>query len=189
MTVLVHAGGSGVGTAAIQLIREAGGTSLVTAGSFPKINRCRELGAWAGWNYREGPFAPWVASRTEGRGVDVILDFVGAPYFEQNLKSLAADGKLIVVGAMGGAVAERVNLLNLLFRRLQILGTSLRSLATERKIDITKRFAGFALPRFADGRLIPVIDSVYDWTDVASAHRRMESNANAGKIVLRVGGA
>ena len=189
MTVLVHAGGSGVGTAAIQLIREAGGASLVTAGSLPKINRCRELGARAGWNYREGPFAPWVVSRTEGRGVDVILDFVGAPYFEQNLQSLAADGKLIVVGAMGGAVAERVNLLDLLFRRLRILGSSLRSLTTERKIDITKRFAGFASPRFADGRLVPVIDSVYDWTEVASAHLRMEANANVGKIVLRVGEA
>ncbi|NNG46609.1 MAG: NAD(P)H-quinone oxidoreductase [Deltaproteobacteria bacterium] len=189
MTVLVHAGGSGVGTAAIQLIRESEGASLVTTGSLPKINRCRELGAQAGWNYREGPFAPWVASQTEGRGVDVILDFVGAPYFEQNLQSLAADGKLIVVGAMGGAVAERVNLLDLLFRRLRILGTSLRSLTTERKIDITKRFASFALPRFADGRLIPVIDSVYDWAEVTSAHLRMESNENVGKIVLRVGEA
>lgn len=187
-TVLVHAGGSGVGTAAIQLIREAGGASLVTAGSPRKIARCRDLGARSGWNYREGPFAPWVAARTEGRGVDLILDFVGAPFFGQNLQSLAPDGKLIVIGAMGGAVAERVNLLDLLFRRLQILGTSLRSLDTARKIELTQRFAGFALPRFADGRLGPVIDSVYDWSEVADAHLRMESNENVGKIVLRVGG-
>ncbi len=187
MTVLVHAGGSGVGTAAIQLIREAGGASLVTAGSLPKIARCRDLGAQAGWNYREGAFAPWVADRTGGRGVDLILDFVGAPYIGQNLASLATDGKLIVIGAMGGSVAERVNLLDLLFRRLQILGTSLRSLDTARKIDLTKRFSAFALPRFADGRLRPVIDSVWDWTEVADAHRRMESNANVGKLVLRVG--
>lgn len=189
MTVLVHAGGGGVGTAAVQLIREAGCTSLVTAGAMPKIDLCRELGARAGWNYREGPFAPWVASQTRGRGVDLILDFVGASYFEQNLQSLAADGKLVVIGAMGGAVAERLNLLDLLFRRLRILGTSLRSLSTERKVGITQRFAGFALPRFADGRLRPVIDSVYEWTEVANAHLRMESNANLGKIVLRVGKA
>ncbi len=189
MAVLVHAGGGGVGTAAVQLIREAGGTSLVTAGSMPKIDFCRALGAQAGWNYREGPFAPWVASRTRGRGVDLILDFVGAPHFEQNLQSLAADGKLVVIGTMGGAVAERLNLLDLLFRRLRILGTSLRSLSTERKIAITRRFAKFALPRFADGRLRPVIDSVYDWTEVADAHLRMESNVNVGKIVLRVGRA
>lgn len=188
MTVLVHAGASGVGTAAIQLIREAGAACLVTAGSPEKIARCRELGARAGWNYREGPFAPWVAEKTGKRGVDVILDCVGAPYVGQNLQSLATDGKLIILGALGGAMAERVNLLDLLFRRLQILGTSLRSLDTARKIDLTKRFAEFALPRFADGRLRPVIDSVYDWTEVANAHLRMESNANVGKIVLRVGG-
>ncbi len=186
MTVLVHAGGSGVGTAAIQLIREAGGDSLVTAGSPSKIARCIDLGARAGWNYREGPFAPWVADRTGGRGVDRILDSVGGPYIGQNLSSLATDGKLIVIGTMGGSVAERVDLLDLLFRRLQILGTSLRSLEAARKIDLTQRFSAFALPRFADGRLRPVIDSVWDWTDVAGAHRRMEANANVGKIVLRV---
>jgi tumor protein p53-inducible protein 3 len=188
MTVLVHAGASGVGTAAIQLVRESGAVSLVTAGSPEKIARCRDLGARAGWNYRLGPFAPWVAEKTGGRGVDVILDCVGAPYVGQNLQSLAADGKLIVLGAMGGSVAQQVNLLDLLFRRLQILGTSLRSLDAVRKIDLTKRFAEFALPRFADGRLRPVIDSVYDWREVANAHLRMESNANVGKIVLRVSG-
>jgi tumor protein p53-inducible protein 3 len=186
MTALVHAGGSGVGTAAIQLIREAGGDPLVTAGSPSKIARCIDLGARAGWNYREGPFAPWVADRTGGRGVDRILDSVGGPYIGQNLSSLATDGKLIVIGTMGGSVAERVDLLDLLFRRLQILGTSLRSLEAARKIDLTQRFSAFALPRFADGRLRPVIDSVWDWTDVAGAHRRMEANANVGKIVLRV---
>lgn len=187
MTVLVHAGGAGVGTAAIQLIREAGSTSLITAGSPAKIERCRELGARAGWNYREGPFAPWVASQTEGRGVDLILDCVGGPYFAQNLKSLAVDGKLVVIGVMGGGVAERLDLLDLLFRRLRILGTSLRSLSTARKIGITQRFADFALSRFGDGRLRPVVDSVWNWEEVANAHLRMESNANFGKIVLRVG--
>ncbi len=188
MTVLVHAGASGVGTAAIQLIREAGAACLVTAGSPEKIARCRELGAQAAWNYHQGSFAPWVAEKTGERGVDVVLDCIGAPYIGPNLASLATDGRLIVLGVLGGAVAERVNLLDLLFRRLRILGTSLRSLDAARKVELTRRFAGFALPRFADGRLRPVIDSVYDWTDVASAHLRMESNVNVGKIVLRVGG-
>ncbi len=187
MTVLVHAGGSGVGTAAIQLIREAGGVCLVTAGSPAKIGRCRDLGAQEGWNYREGSFAPWVAAQTNGRGADLILDSVGGPYFGQNIASLAADGKLILIGTMGGAVAEPINLLDLVFRRIQILASSLRSLEPARKVDLTQRFSGFALPRFADGRLNPVIDSVFDWTDVANAHLRMESNANVGKIVLRVG--
>ncbi len=188
MTVLVHAGASGVGTAAIQLVREAGAVSLVTAGSPAKISRCLDLGARAGWNYREGPFAPWVETQTKGRGVDRILDFVGASYFGQNIESLAVDGRLILVGTMGGSVAERINLLDLLFRRLRILGTSLRSLDAAGRIALTRRFSDFALPRFADGRLRPVVDSVRDWTEVADAHLRMESNENTGKIVLRIDG-
>lgn len=187
MTVLVHAAGGGVGTAAIQLIREAGCVTLVTTGSPGKIDRCRELGARAGWNHHDGPFAPWVSSQTDGRGVDLVLDTVGAPYFEQNIASLAKDGTMIVIGTMGGAVAERLNLLDLIFRRIRILCTSVRSLDLRRKIELAERFAGFALPRFADGRLEPVIDSVFDWAEVKNAHRRMESNANAGKIVLRIG--
>jgi NADPH:quinone reductase-like Zn-dependent oxidoreductase len=172
--------------AAIQLIREAGAVTLVTAGSHEKIRRCLELGAAAGWNYKEGPFAPWVAAQTGGGGVDLILDCVGAPYFEQNLQSLAEGGKLIVIGMMGGAVAGNLNLALLLTRRLQIQGSRLRGLSVESKAALTKRFTDFAMPRFEDGRLFPVIDSVYDWREVARAHVRMEENANIGKIVLLV---
>lgn len=185
-TVLIHAGASGVGTAAIQLAREAGAVALVTAGSPEKIARCLALGARAGWNHREGPFAPWVAAQTGGRGVGVILDFVGAPFFEQNVRSLAVDGAMIVVGTLGGGRAEKVDLGVVLSRRLRIVGSALRSLPLERKIALTKRFAAFGLPRLADGRLRPVVDSVFDWNEVAKAHARMESNANIGKIVLRV---
>jgi tumor protein p53-inducible protein 3 len=187
-TVLVHAGASGVGTAAVQLAREAGASVLVTAGSPEKIRRCQDLGAREGWNYRGGPFAPWVAERTGGRGVDIILDSVGAPYFEQNLASLAFDGRLVVIGVMGGPKAEGLDLGRLLMRRHRIIGTSLRALPRERKAALVEAFCASALPRFADGRLAPVIDSVFDWTEVASAHARMESNANVGKIVLRVTG-
>ncbi len=187
-TVLIHAGASGVGTAAIQLAREAGAVSLVTVGSPEKLARCLALGARAGWNYREGPFAPWVAAQTGGKGVDLILDVVGAPFLEQNVRSLAADGAMIVVGTLGGARAEKLDLGVVQSRRLRIVGSALRSLPVERKIALTKRFAAFGLPRLADGRLRPVIDSVFDWNDVAEAHARMESNANIGKIVLRVTG-
>jgi putative PIG3 family NAD(P)H quinone oxidoreductase len=186
--VLVHAGGSGVGTAAIQLIREAGATSLVTAGSREKIERCLALGAKAGWNHREGPFAPWVSDRTGGRGVDIVLDFVGAPYFEQNLQCLATDGRMVVIGTLGGSEVERFSLRTLMAKRLRIAGAGLRSMDTQRKIALTRAFAEFALPRFADGRLVPVIDSVFDWRDAGKAHQRMEANANTGKIVLRVTG-
>jgi tumor protein p53-inducible protein 3 len=186
--VLVHAGASGVGTAAIQLIREAGGHSLVTAGSPEKIDRCLCLGAKAGWNYRQGPFAPWVAEKTGGRGVDIVLDFVGAPYFEQNLSCLAMDGKMVVVGTLGGPEVANFNLRTLMSKRLQITGAGLRSMDTQHKVALTRKFSEFALPRFGDGRLVPVVDTIFEWTEVGKAHERMEANANVGKIVLRVTG-
>jgi len=186
--VLIHAGGSGVGTAAIQLVQEAGGTSFVTAGSREKIDRCLALGARAGWNYKEGAFAPWVARMTEDKGVDIVLDFVGAPYFEQNLQALAVDGRMVVIGTLGGAEVEKFSLRTLMSKRLQITGAGLRSMDTARKILLTRKFSDFALPRFADGRLVSIVDSVFDWHKVGDAHRRMESNANVGKIVLRVTG-
>jgi putative PIG3 family NAD(P)H quinone oxidoreductase len=186
--VLIHAGGSGVGTAAIQLVREAGGTSFVTAGSREKIDRCLALGARAGWNYKEGAFAPWVARMTEDKGVDIVLDFVGAPYFEQNLQALAVDGRMVVIGTLGGAEVEKFSLRTLMSKRLQITGAGLRSMDTARKILLARKFSDFALPRFADGRLVSIVDSVFDWHKVGDAHRRMESNANVGKIVLRVTG-
>jgi tumor protein p53-inducible protein 3 len=187
-TVLIHAGGSGVGTAAVQLVREAGAASLVTAGSREKIDRCLALGARAGWNYREGAFAPWVAQTTGGKGVDIVLDFVGAPYFAQNLQALAVDGRMVVIGTMGGAEVERFSLRTLMSKRLQITGAGLRHMDTARKIRLTRQFADFALPRFTDGRLVPIVDSVFDWRDAARAHERMESNLNVGKIVLQVTG-
>ena len=184
--VLVHAAAGGVGTAAIQLIREANAVSLVTAGSREKIESCLILGARAGWNYNGGPFAPWVAGQTGGRGVDIVLDFVGASYFEQNLQSLATDGRMVVIGTMGGAQVEKFSLRALMTKRLQITGAALRSMDVPRKVALTRKFAEFALPRFADGRLVPRVDTVFDWNDVAKAHERMETNANIGKIVLRV---
>jgi putative PIG3 family NAD(P)H quinone oxidoreductase len=187
-TVLIHAGGSGVGTAAIQLVREARGISLVTAGSTEKIARCAALGAIAGWNYRDGPFAPFVAEQTGGHGVDIVLDFVGAPYFEQNLEALAVDGRMVVIGTLGGADVGRLSLRTLMSKRLQITGAGLRSMDTARKVRLTGHFATFALPRFADGRLVPIVDTVFDWREVGDAHLRMESNVNVGKIVLRVTG-
>lgn len=186
--VLIHAGASGVGTAAIQIVREAGGTAFVTAGSMDKLNRCTELGATAGWNYKEGPFAPWIKEQTSGAGVNVILDFIGAPYFEQNLASLAMDGRLVIIGTMGGAEVEKVNLGYLLARRLQVIGTALRSRSPEDKERLTQEFTDFALPRFKAGKMHPVVDSVFDWKEVGKAHTYMESNANIGKIILRVGG-
>lgn len=185
--VLVHAAASGVGSAAIQLIREAGAVAYVTAGSAEKLAFAERLGAADGWNYREGSFREWLLARTGGRGVDIALDFVGAPYFADHLATLAVDGRLIVIGTLGGAtVAEGFSLGALLAKRIHIIGTTLRSRSVEEKTALTRDFAAFAMPRFEDGRLRPVVDSVYDFEDVADAHRRMESNVNIGKIVLRL---
>lgn len=185
-TTLIHAGASGVGTAALQLAREAGVRALATAGSPAKREVCLRLGAEAAFDYRAGPFLPAVRQATGGRGVDVILDFVGASYWEQNLDALAPDGKLIVVGTMGGSQVPGLDLGRLLARRLQVIGTALRSQPPEKKVGLTAEFADYALPRFASGSLKPIVDSVWDWADVEQAHAHMEANRNIGKIVLRV---
>lgn len=185
-TVLIHAGASGVGTAAIQLVREAGGTSIITAGTEEKRAFCRELGAMKSIDYKAGPFEPKVQEATDGRGVDLIFDFIGAPYWEQNLKCLAVDGRLVVIGTMGGTKVEGINLGQLLFKRLQVIGTALRSQPIEKKAKLSREFAEYAMPRFAEGRLKPIIDSVWSWTEADEAQKYMEQNKNTGKIVMTV---
>ncbi|GEN32899.1 MULTISPECIES: NAD(P)H-quinone oxidoreductase [Aneurinibacillus] len=185
-TVLIHAGASGVGTAAIQLVREAGATSIITAGSEKKRQACLDLGASLAIDYKAGPFEPAVKEATDGQGVNIILDFIGAPYWEQNLSCLAMDGRLVIIGTMGGSKAPELNLGQLLRRRLQIIGTALRSRSVEDKIALTREFVEFAMPRFADGRLRPIVDSVWDLEQVQEAHEYMENNKNTGKIILQI---
>ena len=185
--VLVHAGASGVGTAAIQLAREAGATVLTTAGSEEKCAACRELGAAAAVNYREGPFAGKVLEATGGEGVDLILDFVAAPYLEQNLSVLRTDGRLVLISTLGGGKVDGFRLGTLIAKCLQITGTTLRSRSVEYKARLTREFMEFALERFARGALKPVVDSTFPWEKAAEAHRWMEANRNVGKIVLTVG--
>jgi putative PIG3 family NAD(P)H quinone oxidoreductase len=181
--VLVHAGASGVGTAAIQLARRAGAHPFVTA-SAPKHDVCHDLGAEAAIDYQSEDFAERINDRTGAYGVDLLLDFIGAPYFHQNVDALAVDGRIIQLATLGGSTVEQVSLRALMAKRAQLLATTLRSRSDAYKVDLTQEFAADVLPDFIDGDLRPVIDSVYDWTDVAEAHRRMENNENAGKIVL-----
>lgn len=183
---LVHAGASGVGSAAIQLAREAGATVVATAGSPEKCAACRDLGAAAAVNHREGPFAEAVLAAAGDQGVDLILDFVAAPYFEQNLSILRADGRLVLISTLGGGTVQAVKLGTLIAKRLQITGTTLRGRSAEYKARLTLDFSEFALERFARGALKPVVDSIYPWERVAEAHRHMEANRNIGKIVLSI---
>ncbi|BAS26184.1 NAD(P)H-quinone oxidoreductase [Limnochorda pilosa] len=189
-TVLVHAGGSGVGTAAIQLARRAGARVIATAGSPEKLEGCRRLGAEAALNYREGPFAPGVLKATGGQGVDVILEFVGAAYWEQDLEVLAPGGRLLLIGLMGGSQVE-LDLGRVLRGNLCIIGSTLRSQDPGYKANLTRRFwsdcrEAFEHGELRRGELRPVVDRVFPLAQAAEAHRYMEANRNFGKIVLRV---
>ncbi|MDA1061944.1 MAG: NAD(P)H-quinone oxidoreductase [Chloroflexi bacterium] len=183
--VLIHAAGSGVGTAAIQLAAIAGCRTIGTAGSDDKLARAAGLGLHVGVNYHAADFAEVVAKETGGRGVDVILDVIGAPYWDRNIASLAVRGRMVLVGTMGGGKLE-TNIGALMGKRLRVHGTVLRARPSEEKAALTQTFARRYLHHFAARRLIPVIDRVFPLAEVADAHRHMESNANFGKIVLRV---
>jgi putative PIG3 family NAD(P)H quinone oxidoreductase len=184
-SALVHGGGGGVGTAAILLMREEGRHCFVTVGSRDKAARCLELGATAAIDYTTEDFAARVRALTDGRGVDVVLDHIGARYLSQNLESLAVGGRLVEIGLMGGARAE-VNLAQLLVRRLAVIGSTLRGRSVEEKAAIVSGFRDRFGHSLAAGRLRPVIHAVLPLADAAEAHRLMQSSAHFGKIVLRV---
>lgn len=184
--VLIHAGASGVGTAAIQLANQAGAFVIVTAGSEEKRKACRRYGADIALDYKSGPFAPDVREATEGRGVDVVLDFVGASYWQQNLESLAVDGRWILISTLGGTRVSEVDLRGLMAKRIHLKATTLRGRSHTYKAQLTQDFASKALPLFATGELKPVIDRTFPWEQVADAHRYMEANRNIGKVILAI---
>ena len=181
---MVHAGASGVGTAAIQICKAIGARIVVTC-SGGKVEACRALGADVVVDYGTLDFVAEVATATGGAGVDVILDVIGGDYVERNVASLAVKGRIIQVGVMAGKpVPFNVGLL--LGKRASITGTVLRARPLEEKIAISQRFASEMLPLFSTGQLKPVIDSVYAFADIASAHEYMATNGNVGKIVITV---
>jgi len=186
--LLVHGGGSGVGTAAIQLAGAAGAKVLTTAGSDAKCARCLELGAALALNYRalgEGGFAEAVREATDGRGVDVVLDHIGAAYLGQNLAALRTGGRLVLIGLMGGAKAQ-INLGLLLSRRLQIIGSTLRALDNARKAQLVSEFLRRFGAALEGGGIRPVLDRVLPLPQVAEAHEVMSQSRHFGKIVVRV---
>jgi NADPH:quinone reductase-like Zn-dependent oxidoreductase len=182
---LVHGGGSGVGTASITLLKEAGMRALVTAGSDEKCQRCRAHGAHVAINYRSGEFTSQVRDATGGNGVNVVLDSIGGKYLAANLDCLALDGRLVIIGLIGGAKAD-INLAMLLMRRLRVIGSTLRTRSVADKAEIVARF----LERFGEalnaGRIKPVVDRVLPLEQAAEAHRVVQSSVHFGKVVLRV---
>jgi putative PIG3 family NAD(P)H quinone oxidoreductase len=185
-TALVHGGGSGVGTSAIQLIRAAGARAIVTAGSPDKCERCRALGADVAIDYRKESFAERVRAATEGRGVDVVLDSIGAPYFAGNLGSLAIGGRLVLIGLMGGAKVE-ANLAVLLGKRISVIGSTLRTRSAAEKAAIVGGFVARFGADLAAGRIAPVVDAVLPLESAGEAHRTMKASTHFGKIVLKLG--
>ncbi|CAG8500336.1 4678_t:CDS:2, partial [Paraglomus occultum] len=184
--VLIHAGASGVGVAAIQLAKAAGAKHIfATAGSERKLAFIESIGVTNGINYKKENFRDKIVEYTDGYGVDLLIDFVGKDYWHPNIDSLAKDGRIVLVGFLSGRVVENFDLSVLLMKRLRVEGTSLRSRSLSYKITLRDEFYNKIFPRFIDGHgtFKVIVDREYDWKDIADAHRYMETNENIGKIV------
>jgi len=184
-TALIHAGASGVGTAAIQLAVDAGARALATAGSDEKVARCRELGAELAVNYKEVDFVAEIMAATDGAGVDVILDPVGGGYLARNVALLKPFGRLVNIANLGGSKGE-LDMGRVLGRRLRLIGSTLRGRPVAEKIAITRQFEEAVWPKLADGRLRPVIDRVFPIAEAGAAHAYVLENRNIGKVILEV---
>ncbi|HMB97590.1 MAG TPA: NAD(P)H-quinone oxidoreductase [Balneolaceae bacterium] len=184
-TVLIHAGASGVGTAAIQLAKQLFSARVITTASKKnKLDACKDLGADLAINYKKQDFNTVIKEELGKNSVDLIIDFVGAPYWEQNIDILALDGCIIYLSMLGGSEIPKADLLPILRKRLQIKGSTLRNRSDEYKMRLTSDFHSYAMELLETGDIKPVIDKIYNWEDAEEAHKRMEKNKNIGKIVL-----
>jgi NADPH:quinone reductase len=181
---LIHGGSSGIGVTAIQLAREFGAEAYVTAGTDEKCAACLRLGATAAINYRTQEFDQEIRRLTEGRGVDVVLDMIGAAYLARNLRSLAMDGRLVLIAFLGGAKAEQFDMTHVMTRRLTITGSTMRPRTTAQKGAIAAELREKVWPVLDAGRCAPVVHAVFPLAEAAEAHWLMESGAHIGKIVL-----
>jgi putative PIG3 family NAD(P)H quinone oxidoreductase len=182
-TLLVHGGSSGIGTMAIQLAKHLGARVMVTAGSQDKLERCRELGADVGVNYREQDFVAEVKVATDGKGVDVILDNMAAKYLARNIDSLASNGRLVIIGMQGGTKAE-IDLGKLMGKRAAVLSTTLRGRPADEKAAIVASVRENVWPLVEAGSIRPVVDRTIPMTDAPEAHRVVESSSHIGKVLL-----
>ena len=186
-TILVHGGASGIGTLAIQLARALGARVVCTAGTPAKLASCRELGAELAINYREQDFVEAVTDFTGGRGVDVILDIIGAAYLPRNLSALATNGHLVVIGMQGGGATGELDLSMLLRKRASVHASSLRARPGVEKAAIVGAVRDNVWPLVETGQVMPVIDTVFPLRQAADAHALMESGTHTGKIMLSTG--
>ena len=181
--ILIHAAGSGVGTAAIQLAHATGASTFGTSRTPDKLERAKPLGLDYALSNQD--FAAAVQRLTDNQGVHMVLDFIGAPYLQQNLEALTPWGRIVFLSTLGGAQAN-INISLLMGKRISMRGCTLRSRTLEEKLAVTRRFATSVLPLLANGTVKPIIDQVYPLEQIVEAHRAMEENRNFGKLILRV---
>ncbi len=184
-TVLIHGGSGGIGTTAIQMAKAFGVKVFVTAGSDEKCRVCAELGASVTINYHENDFSQVVLEATQNRGVDVILDIIGAAYFAQNMRSLAFDGRLVHIALQQGLKTE-LNLLPVMLKRLTITGSTLRAREDQFKANIAKKLYRYVWPMLEEGKIKPIIHAILPLKEAYYAHELIESRAHIGKIVLEI---
>jgi putative PIG3 family NAD(P)H quinone oxidoreductase len=182
---LIHAGASGVGTAGLQIAKEAGAQVFVTVGNDQKAETCRLLGADGAILYKETDFANALMAMTDGQGVDIILDCVGGPNLARHLKLLRPNGRMVTIGLLGGRRGE-LDMAALLGKSLTLKGTRLRARPQAQKIAINEAFRQQLWPKLCDGYLKVLIDSTYPITAVAEAHAHVQANRNIGKVVLKI---
>jgi NADPH2:quinone reductase len=185
-TLLVHGGSSGIGTAAIQLAKAIGARVITTAGSAEKCAACRKLGADVAINYKSEDFVAVTKAATEGKGANLIVDMVGGDYIERNYEAAAVEGRIVQI-AFQGSPKAMVDFRRIMLKRLTHTGSVLRSRPVEDKAAIARAVEDKAMPLVAAGKAKPVIDSTFPLAQASEAHRRMESSAHIGKIVLTVG--
>ncbi|KAK9239157.1 hypothetical protein V1525DRAFT_399352 [Lipomyces kononenkoae] len=188
--VLIHAGASAVGIAALQIARSVLGPEVklfATVGSDEKVKFVESVaGADYGINYKKYDFVKFITDKTEGAGVDVIVDVVGQDYFMKNVTVAARDARIVLLSTMSGSVADHVNIGMILYKRLRIEGTTLRSRTIEYQSEIRELFQKYALPSLFSGEFVNPVDKVFSWKDIVQAHKYMESNLSMGKIVCVV---
>lgn len=182
-TFLVHGGASGIGSCAIQLARAFGARVFTTVSSAEKAEACQKLGAEIAIVYPEQDFVEWIKTHTQGRGVDVILDMVGGDYIARNIKTAAPDGRIVNIAFMRGSRVD-VNMMPVMLKRLTLTGSTLRSQSNSAKAAIARQLLELVWPKILNAEIAPLIDSVFDFSDVKAAHQRLESGAHIGKIVL-----
>jgi NADPH2:quinone reductase len=187
-TILWHAGASSISIAGVQLsVARGAKATYITTSSAEKIEFCEDvMGATKGFNYKEEDFSKAVLEATDGRGVDIIVDFVGASHFQQNLDALAKDGTVVALAAMSGVTVSNLNISAFVRKRVSVRGSSLRSRDEEYQADLCKLFVKEILPLIEAGKLKLMIEKIYPWTEIVEAHKLMESNQTKGKIICNI---